>query len=577
MHTRTLLASAVSGIALLSAFAWADLDGAKKELDNAKHQLEIRSYDDALSALDLAEAELEGITGADAMKKEITELRTKTQTEKDDSAREIIKRKLDRRLDDLKESIGNLATWSGAAAEMQDLLNSADAKKLLKPEDLETYNKKIATYAKLNAKKAGPQLKEQAQSNFAELEKQWAEAKTAITGDSPNSRESAIDDMTRAIEGAPKIFANLDPDDADTKTMKAKFDAINAEFTKLALADKIKGAVERINRYTDTYKDEFDGWDKESATITFEQYKAVSGDEKMSRFGYPKSAAYISRMDDFDEKILGSDEVKPCANTPEVKALADKVHADLAAAKAKILKNATAVIEQGEKSPRDDNSINAMSRLKDDVRLSLGENDADGKKLQARCVAYVENAEKAAAGADAAQKELIVALSKKSEVAWPAMAAKFKIDDGFDPNNVADFKGKTIKITTDNLMGYRFKPGDFAFATTLNGIPIAANFDPALAKALKEVESKIGRSVGDSDDDGKWEIIATVTGAKGRMLQRKQAEGDVKVDGETVGKVTAEYADPVEAPIITIIAARCGPFVGAKGIGTIKPDGSIGQ
>ena len=34
------------------------------------------------------------------------------------------------------------------------------------------------------------------------------------------------------------------------------------------------------------------------------------------------------------------------------------------------------------------------------------------------------------------------------------MAAKYSPESGFDPDKYQDWKGKTIKITTDNLMGY---------------------------------------------------------------------------------------------------------------------------
>ena len=72
--------------------------------------------------------------------------------------------------------------------------------------------------------------------------------------------------------------------------------------------------------------------------------------------------------------------------------------------------------------------------------------------------------------------------------------------------------------------------------------------------------------------------IARVTGKTGRMMQKKQAEGDiVSQTGSTVGKYTVDYADPVDAPIIEIVAARCGPLAVGEGVGMAKEDGSVGS
>jgi len=46
---------------------------------------------------------------------------------------------------------------------------------------------------------------------------------------------------------------------------------------------------------------------------------------------------------------------------------------------------------------------------------------------------------------------------------------EFGTGSGFDPDNAAAFKGKLIRFETDNLMGWRIKPGDFAFAATIDG------------------------------------------------------------------------------------------------------------
>jgi len=97
-----------------------------------------------------------------------------------------------------------------------------------------------------------------------------------------------------------------------------------------------------------------------------------------------------------------------------------------------------------------------------------------------------------------------------------------------------------------------------------------------LKSQIAETEKAIGRSLGDNDDDGKWDIIAVVTDKKTKLMSKRQAESTGKVDGADV-KITTEYAVEVDAVVIEIIAAKCGPFAGAKGRGVLKIDGTVGK
>lgn len=42
-------------------------------------------------------------------------------------------------------------------------------------------------------------------------------------------------------------------------------------------------------------------------------------------------------------------------------------------------------------------------------------------------------------------------------------------------------------------------------------------------------------------------------------------------------KVKGEYAEPVDAVVIDIIAAKIGPFAGAKDRAVLKEDGTLGK
>lgn len=128
----------------------------------------------------------------------------------------------------------------------------------------------------------------------------------------------------------------------------------------------------------------------------------------------------------------------------------------------------------------------------------------------------------------------------------------------------------------DNLMGYRFTPdGSYYFATTIAGQPVAGTFDAAMKAGIATTEEAIGRALGDDDNDGKWDIVAVVTDKKARLMARRQAESSGSIGGVDVS-IDHEYHEPVDAVVIEILAAKCGPFVGAKGRGVLRPDGTLG-
>jgi hypothetical protein len=178
---------------------------------------------------------------------------------------------------------------------------------------------------------------------------------------------------------------------------------------------------------------------------------------------------------------------------------------------------------------------------------------------------------------EAAREAYYKKMTEAAEAKWPAMEMKFKPIEDFDPNDPMAFKGKIIRIETDNLMGYRFKPGDFPFATTLDGSPIAAKYDPVVKAAVAQAEKRLNRSLGDNDDDGRWTICARVEGTKGKLQRKVNVEGTVSDGKGNSAKVKGEKFETVDAPIITILAARIGPLAVSKEQGMVKEDGSIAK
>jgi len=337
----------------------------------------------------------------------------------------------------------------------------------------------------------------------------------------------------------------------------------------------VKDKVAELQRAWDSYKDEWTGWEKETTGPSFEDYRTKQSEE-MSSMLAPKSKALISRANQWLKNRDEDENFKKMQSAAEIKAIVAQVTKDRDAALAKMEKFSDSFLGEAEKLTLNENNVSAIKRFED----SLKNNIEGSSKLEAydkRALALIAKFENAGKAAEGAAAEYYKTMTEKATAAWPDMKAKFTVTEGFDPNKPGDFKGKYITITTDNLMGYKFNTGDFPFATTLSGIPIAGKFDPAVASAVKEVQTRMGRALGDSDDDGKWEVIAIVEGTMGKLSKRVNVEGKIKDEAGNTAMVTGEKAEIVDAPIITIVAAHCGPLAVAKGVGSVKEDGKVSE
>lgn len=573
MKRHHLFAAAAAVTLAASSLAFAEAQAAKDYVKQAQDLAANNDNDGATAKLDLAEAELDGVDPAtkDSIAASIKAVRATIGKAAASAHADEYHRKLGQAMDEAEGAIGNAVTWPGAASAVKEIFDNADAQAAV-PDEIAAAKKKFATFEKLSNKKLAVIMAAQAQDALKQLDNKWAEEKPKFADPSGGDKDTAITDMTHAIEDTKRQIAVLPPGSDELKAANDHVDKIGAEFTSIALAGKAKEVTARLKDSFASYHDEYDGWDKETGPgPSWADFKSNQNDT-IEAFNAPKSKGLISRTNGFLKDLDTNDDYKEVASAAEMKAFIDGIKSDRDKAYAHMLSSVKPVVdgalaEGGEK----------LSGLKDDIRLALGEESPEGKAIQDSLQKRIDGATAAAAGADAEKQAWYKKMTDAVAAAWPDISAKFPPEEGFDPNDPASFKGKIVKITTDNLMGLRFKPGDFEFATTLNGLPIACHFDPALKAAIAAVEAKLGRHLQDSDDDGKWTIYAVVTGAKGRLMQSKQAEGDVKVDGEKVGTVTTDYADPVDAPILTIVAAKCGPFAGGKDAGIIQCDGTMAK
>jgi hypothetical protein len=377
--------------------------------------------------------------------------------------------------------------------------------------------------------------------------------------------------MERRINETRARLKDLPEDDSHYKGFVMRIDTVAAEFTKLALADRVKDVAATIQRKYDLYKDDWDGYEKETTGPTWAEYKKQQSD-KMSAFYSPRTRVYVMRMSELLSGLADNDDYKSVQADPTIKALVAGIQAKRDAAAAKLVKIVTPMVDAALADTVKDQGD--FDRLESDVRLALGENSPEGLAMRDKLHGKIAAHEAATVGAEKAKTELAAKLRAKAEEVWPKLYEGINYTTEIDLTEPSKMAGKNIGFLADNLMGYRFKPGDFYFATTLGGVPVAGVIDPQLKKQIDATEKAIGRSLGDDDSDGKWDCIAIVTTKRVKLMAKRQAEATGTVDGANV-KLTADYAEPVDAVVINIIAAKCGPFAGVKDRGVVTETGDV--
>ncbi len=571
----------ILGLCLLPSAAMADVEGARKAIDAAAEKVKGGDFDAADTSLEIAAAELEGVdaTAADPIKQQIEAMKKQIAAAKGSEEKQELTRQINSNLKNLESQMdnGNFVRADEYLSDLESMLNDAGNKALLGDEAV-GYLKQISPIRKVvNGKLLGQKL-DYAEARVKSREEDWAETVTKLK-DPDGGQESLARSAYGDLEMLAKVVKDLPSDndkvkalDARVRKMQSEFDVANATAANAQLLESIKGSLS-------SYQDEFGGWEQEASAVTFKEYMAQSGAD-IGELNMPKTAKFISRYESFLKNLNDREDFKTSGNTPEIKAFLDETKKKYETAHAKMLKGMTAVVEEAEKTELTNDNIGVVMRLsgngnRGDLHDAIGDNSPELPKLVARVDALIKKHKDGIAAADQAESKAYDDMVAAAKKAWPDMAAKFTTETGFDPNNASAMKGKLIRFSTDNLMGWRFKPGDFPFATTINGLPVAGRYDPEVAKAIDDVQSRTPHTLGDSDYDGRWDVIARVEGTTGRMMTRASAEGDVKVDGQKVGTVTQEYSDPVDAPIITIVAAQVGPLAVAAGTGMAGADGAV--
>jgi hypothetical protein len=326
-------------------------------------------------------------------------------------------------------------------------------------------------------------------------------------------------------------------------------------------------SAQELTRMWKDRQEEIAGWQDEKQGPTWKQYLSnqLDGADKLLM---PKTIEAVLGTSYW----LGMDTVKSDAeenkNDAAVKSTLAEAHKTLDEATAKLNEAFNNVLTEAEKD--DTQAQNELARIKaDDLRLAADawfkdtpyhdRNLARAGKLKEKWAAMVASGEEA-------REAAATKLTAEASAAWPAIASSIKSQDGFTPDKLDAFKGKTIHLTGHNRLGSDFNSGEYDYAHEVNGMPVAGKFTRAVAAAVDQATKQTGHDLPGSD----WDVFAVVEGP-GRISQRTRSNGTVKVDGQDVGTVTAEGHQSVSCVVVRIFALHAGPVAVKSSAEAVSP------
>lgn len=322
-------------------------------------------------------------------------------------------------------------------------------------------------------------------------------------------------------------------------------------------------AVQEMTRMWKEQQEEIAGWQDEKQGATWKQFLTNQPDNA-DKLLMPKTIEALQKV----QYWLNLDHVKETAeqskNAPAVKSILADAHKTVDEAAAKLNAAFNNVLAEAEKD--DARATDELARIQaEGLRLGANawfegtpyhdRNVARARKLKERWEAMVASGEEQRAAA-------LAKMTTDAAAAWPALASSIQAQDGFTPDKLDAFKGKTVRIKGNNRLGSDYNPGDYDYVHEINGMPVAGRFTPALAEAVDKVTKQTGHDLPGSD----WDIFAVVEGP-GRISHRTHSNGKLKVDGQEVGTVTAEGQQSVPCVVVRIFAVHAGPVAAKSSAG----------
>jgi hypothetical protein len=561
-----------------AAVALGDADGAKKDLVQAQADVGNGDMNAANNDIQLAEAELDGVDDATkgAIQKDIDALKKTITDAQNAGAKQEAQKKIDSMMSDAKSSLDAKQSFDESDKAIQDYLGQPDVKSALGDEAVAKYLKELSTYRKVANINAYNTNLNQVKSQLDQAEKDWPDKLKAMSN--PDD-QSAADDFERELDQIEPMLKDFPRDKPEAVAQINRFKVLKDELNVQVFKAKAAETYSRLKDSWDSYANDREGWDKETAGPSFDDILHKQGD-KMSAMMAPQSVALIQRANNWlndnmqDPVVAGLSE-----SDPKIKGLLDGIKGDRQTAWTKLGKFASAILDDAEKAQIDKESRDRLEQFaEDDLRLDL-EGSPQLKALQARAMKLVGAFDQKQVGDATAQGKLYNSLVDQATKAWPGMVDKASATEGLDAvaasQNMDNFKGKTILLKgVKNRMGWDYSPDSgYDFAITIDSVPVAGKFDPALRKAFDEIAGKTGKDFSDEQ----YDVIATVDGM-GPVVKIARAEGTIKTtEGESVGSVTSTRDETVQAIRVKIIGLHVGPLAGTTAQGVVNENGDLTQ
>lgn len=560
MHRRRMAirAALAAALALAAGTATAGLDEARQYLAEARASLAKEQNDDVETNLMLAEAELEDVSGPekDALAAEIDALKKQMAGAENAEEAARLRQDVEGQINDLKGAIDDWIRFQEYAEELDDLLADDDTTAVLSADEIAKTRKTMATYRKVAMQKQAAAAIDELKQAVDGLEPRMEEYVAEISGDSPAARDNAIQSYGYNTQRIRELLDMVDPANAEAAAQIAKFEKIDAEFNNVYAKGMADEVLDQITRYWEMEAYEYEGWDKETASPTFEELVKIRN-EANGRLGLPRNADLVESANHWLDVRNGDELYQLTKDDPRIVAVVAGVKKQRDEALAKLLKNAEKILAEAEKTQLDQDKRDRLSSFaEDDLRLSL-DGAPEQAALEARARKVVDAWDEQVLGAQRRAEAAMVALTEQANNNWPDMVDRFKFpDDEFDPNRLGAFKGKTILLSgVFNRMGWDFAPGEYDFAMTINGVAVAGRYDKAIKAHIDDV---LRRTMTEAlPEETPCEVVAVVEG-KGKIkeIARVSETGNVEGLNYTANATSHETVDCV---LLKIVGLKIGP------------------
>ncbi len=559
--SRCRLACVISVLAMTfcvrppSTFA-GDLDSAKRQLEKVKVDVDSSSWDSVEGDIKSTEEFLDGLPEAERapVQKELDALKTKAMSGLKENKSKFI---LETSKRDLDSAADDLASSPARAGERIDKaiakLTGDDAKKYVDADAVKKLLARATSLQTMVANKSSGMKLDFAAPIVKELDEAMAASpyKGITTNEDMDQVTQRLNSLISRVRGA------IDGLPATEPRVKAINDKLVAYQKQIASAEggaMASQAAENLSKQWKGEQEYFAGWELEKKSPTWDQYLHEQS-ETMSSLQMPKTVELLTRMNQwFDESGI-----KPIAeqykDDKSVKATLAEAHKAVDTAAAKMHAAFSLLLDGAEKveTPKDSTERNKPNYLADRADKWLKGTPYHDQDV-ARAKKLADKWSAAMANDAAAQQATLEKLTANAIADWPGIAGALKAEEGFTPDKLDQFKGKIIHLKGNNRLGWDYMTGAYQFAREINGMPIAGKFDAKVAAAVEASKKQTGQEL---PDEG-WDLFAVVEGP-GKIKERKEETGKVKIDGQEVGTVTAERNQSIACAVVRIFALHVGP------------------